>query len=107
MLVPPFAATKTILLYLPDVSIAQPFAIVVGSTVGTAIGTLLSVLFGFGAATAALAALAALIVLPLLRAYHPPGVALALYPALLHPARGLPFRSCCRLRSSRWSPRLC
>ncbi len=85
LLVPPFAATMTILLYLPDVSIAQPFAIIVGSTVGAAIGTLLSVLFGFGAATAALAALAALIVLPLLRAYHPPGVALALYPALLHP----------------------
>jgi CBS-domain-containing membrane protein len=85
LLVPPFAATMTILLYLPDVSIAQPFAIVVGSTVGAAIGTLLSVLFGFGAGTAALAAIAALIVLPLLRVYHPPGVALALYPALLHP----------------------
>jgi hypothetical protein len=32
-----------------------------------------------------LAALAALIVLPLLRAYHPPGAALAMCPALLHP----------------------
>ncbi|HEY4114391.1 MAG TPA: hypothetical protein VGM17_10065, partial [Rhizomicrobium sp.] len=31
------------------------------------------------------AALTALIVLPLVRAYHPPGVALAMYPALLHP----------------------
>ena len=84
-LVPPFAATMTILLYLPDVAIAQPFAIVVGSTLGAAIGTVLSLVFGFGPAIAMVAALTALIVLPLLRAYHPPGVALAMYPALLHP----------------------
>jgi CBS domain-containing membrane protein len=31
------------------------------------------------------AALAALLLLPLLRAYHPLSVALAMYPALLHP----------------------
>lgn len=84
-LVPPFAATMTILLYLPDVPIAQPFAIVCGSTCGAAIGTVLTALFGFGPGIAMLAALAALVVLPLLRAYHPPGVALAMYPALLHP----------------------
>ncbi len=84
-LVPPFAATLTILLYLPRVSIAQPFAIIVGSSLGAAIGTLFAVVFGFGPATAMAAALAALVILPLLRAYHPPGVALAMYPALLHP----------------------
>jgi CBS-domain-containing membrane protein len=83
-LVPPFAATMTILLYLPNVSIAQPFAIVIGSTSGAAIGTLLSFAFGFGPGIAMAAALIALIALPLLRAYHPPGVALAMYPALLH-----------------------
>lgn len=84
-LVPPFAATMTILLYLPDVAIAQPFAIVVGSTLGAAIGTALSLVLGFGPAVAMVAALTALIALPLLRAFHPPGVALAMFPALLHP----------------------
>lgn len=84
-LVPPFAATMTILLYLPGVAIAQPFAIVAGSVVGAAIGSMLSLVLGLGPAVAMAAALAALIALPLLRAYHPPGVALAMYPALLHP----------------------
>ena len=84
-LVPPFVAMMTILLYLPGVRIAQPSAVVVGSTMGAAIGTVLWLCLGAGPAPAALAALAAVIVLPLLRAYHPPGVALAMYPALLHP----------------------
>lgn len=85
LLVPPFAATLTILLYLPEVSIAQPVAVVAGCTAGAAIGTVLQVCLGVGATTAAVGAVAALIVLPLLRIYHPPGVALAMYPALLHP----------------------
>jgi CBS-domain-containing membrane protein len=85
LLVPPFAATLTILIYLPQVSIAQPFAVVVGSTCGAAIGTAVSAILGGGPAVATAAALAALVILPLLRAYHPPGVALAMYPALLHP----------------------
>jgi CBS domain-containing membrane protein len=84
-LVPPFAATMTILLYLPDVWIAQPFAIVFGSILGAAIGTVLSLFLGFGPGVAMMAVLTALITLPLLRAYHPPGVALAMYPPLLHP----------------------
>lgn len=83
-LVPPFAATLTILIYLPTVSIAQPFAIVFGSTCGAAIGTVLGEALGAGPGVAMAAALAALVVLPLLRAYHPPGVALAMYPPLLH-----------------------
>lgn len=84
-LVPPFAATMTILLYLPEVSIAQPFSVVFGSTIGAVIGTILSMLLGFGPGPAMAAALVTLIILPLLRAYHPPGVALAMYPSLLHP----------------------
>ncbi len=84
-LIPPFAAAMTILLYLPDVPIAQPFAIVLGSALGAALGTVLSLFLGFGPSIATVAALTALIVLPLLRAYHPPGVALAMYPPLLHP----------------------
>jgi CBS-domain-containing membrane protein len=84
-LVPPFAATMSILLYLPSVSIAQPFAIVCGSVLGAAIGTVGSMFLGVGPGVAIVAALTALIVLPLLRAFHPPGIALAMYPALLHP----------------------
>jgi CBS domain-containing membrane protein len=84
-LVPPFAATMTILIYLPAVSIAQPYAIIAGSTAGALIGTALTLIFGFGPEIAMGAALVAVIALPLLRAYHPPGIALAMYPALLHP----------------------
>ena len=47
-LVRPFAATMSILLYLPGVSIAQPFAIVYGSVFGAAIGTVLSMFLGVG-----------------------------------------------------------
>ena len=84
-LVPPFAATLTILIYLPQVSIAQPLAVVCGSVAGAALGTGLSMMLGFGPGVALLAALAAMIALPLLRVFHPPGIALAMYPALLHP----------------------
>ena len=83
-LIPPFAATLTILVYQPNVSIAQPIAVVGGSLLGAAIGTVLSVLVGFGPGVALLAALTAMIMLPLLRLFHPPGVALATCPALLH-----------------------
>ena len=47
-LIPPFAATLTILVYQPSVSIAQPIAVVCGSLFGAAIGTVFSVLLGFG-----------------------------------------------------------
>jgi CBS-domain-containing membrane protein len=58
--------------------------VVCGSLFGAAIGTVLSVLLGFGPGVALLAALTAMIMLPLLRVFHPPGVALAMCPALLH-----------------------
>jgi CBS-domain-containing membrane protein len=83
-LIPPFAATLTILVYQPNVSIAQPVAVVCGSFLGATIGTLLSLLLGFGPGVAMLAALAAVIMLPLLRVFHPPAIALAMCPALLH-----------------------
>jgi CBS-domain-containing membrane protein len=83
-LIPPFAATLTILVYQPNVPIAQPVAVVCGSVLGAAIGTLLSLIFGFSPGIAVLAALAAVIILPLLRVFHPPGIALAMCPALLH-----------------------
>lgn len=89
-LVPPFAATASILLYLPQVPIARPAVIVVGCTLGAAIGTTLSLLIGPGPGVAVLAALLALITLQAVRAYHPPGVALALYGPLLHPGAWFP-----------------
>jgi CBS-domain-containing membrane protein len=81
---PAFAATLTILVYQPNVSIAEPIAVVCGSLLGATIGAVLSVLVGFGPGVALLAALTAMIMLPLLRVFHPPGVALAMCPALLH-----------------------
>jgi CBS-domain-containing membrane protein len=99
-LVPPFAATMSILLYLPQVAIAQPMAIIAGCTLGAGIGTAFSAFVGFGPGVAVVAALAALVALPLLRAYHPPGVALAMYGPLLHPGPWfavqvvLPFTLC-------------
>jgi CBS-domain-containing membrane protein len=64
-LVPPFAATMSMLLYLPSVPVAQPFAIVCGSVFAAAIGTALSMFLGFGPGVALVAALTALVLLPL------------------------------------------
>lgn len=99
-LVPPFAATMTIPLYLSDVSIAQPFAIVFGSTLGAAIGTVLGWFLGFGPGIAVLAALTALIALPCCE----PIIRQAWLWQCILPCCilvcGLPFRLCCH---SRWS----
>lgn len=89
-LVPPFGATLTILLLLPDSPIAQPYALIVGSVAGAAVGTVMS-LFARGLGMAALAAVVAFGVLSLLHAYHPPGIALALYPLLLPTGRWFPL----------------
>ena len=84
-LVPPFGATLAILLYLPDVPIARARAVMGGSLLGASIGTLLAALLGAGPFTAVLAAFVAAVVLTGSRLFHPPGIALAMYPALLHP----------------------
>lgn len=89
-LIPPFGATLTILLHLPDAPVAQPYALVVGSTVGASVGTLLS-FFAHGSAIAIVAALVAFGIVNLIHAYHPPGVALAMYPLLLHPGNWFPL----------------
>ena len=47
---------------------------------------------------AMLAALTAVIMLPLLRVFHPPGIALAICPALLHCGARLELTLCCHLR---------
>jgi CBS-domain-containing membrane protein len=89
-LVPPFGATLTILLVIPEASVAQPYAVVVGSVVGAAVGTLLS-LFAHGSLMAIVAAVLAFGTINLIRAYHPPGVALAMYPLLLQPGHWFPL----------------
>jgi CBS-domain-containing membrane protein len=92
-LIPPFGATLSILFLVPDAAIAQPYALIVGSVAGASIGTLMS-LFARGLGVAVLAAVVAFGVMTLLRAYHPPGVALALYPVLLHPGDWFPLTRC-------------
>lgn len=83
-LLPPFAATLTILVYLPNTPVARPITVVCGSVFGAATGTVFSLVLGSGAGVAMLSALAAMIMLPMLRVFHPPGAALAMCPALLH-----------------------
>jgi CBS-domain-containing membrane protein len=88
-LIPPFGATPTILLDLPEAPVAQPYALIAGSVVGASVGTLLS-LFSHGSVMAILAAVAAFGIINLIHAYHPP-VALAMYPLLLHPGHRFPL----------------
>jgi len=89
-LVPPFAATLSILLLLSDSEIAQPYALIAGSVVGASVGTLIS-LFARGFGMAVLTAVVAFGVISLIRAYHPPGVALAIYPLLFHTGHWFPL----------------
>jgi CBS-domain-containing membrane protein len=89
-LVPPFGATLTILMLLPDTPVAQPYALIVGSVCGAAVGTGASFL-GNGIGIAVLAMIAAFVVISLIHAYHPPGVALASIPVLLHLGHWFPL----------------
>jgi len=89
-LVPPFGATMTILMLLPDAAVAQPYAVIAGSVCGAAVGTGIS-LFGSGVGMAVLAMIAAFFVITLIHAYHPPGVALASIPVLFHPSHWFPL----------------
>jgi CBS-domain-containing membrane protein len=89
-LIPPFGATLSILIDLPQAPVAQPYALVAGSVVGASVGTLLS-LYSRGSFMAILAAVLAFGIINLIHAYHPPGVALAMYPLLLHPGHWFPL----------------
>ncbi|PSR23495.1 MAG: HPP family protein [Sulfobacillus acidophilus] len=88
-LVPPFAATLSLLIYLPEKSVAQPIPVVVGSTLASALGTLVAFI-AHGPLVAALLALVLLWLLPRWGIYHPPALALAMYPLLLHPGVWFP-----------------
>jgi CBS domain-containing membrane protein len=89
-LAPPFGVTLFILLFLPDAPIAQPYALILGSVLGASVGTVLS-LFARGSGMAVLAAIVACLVICLVHAFHPPAVALALYPVLFHPGNWFPL----------------
>ncbi|MGC9158880.1 MAG: HPP family protein [Terracidiphilus sp.] len=89
-LVPPFGATLTLLLVLPEASVTQPWPVIAGSVAGSTTGTLLA-LFAHGSAMAIAAAVLAFAAMNLIRAYHPPGVALAMYPLLLRPGHWFPL----------------
>jgi CBS domain-containing membrane protein len=89
-LVPPFGATLTILLLCPDAPVAQPYALIVGSVVGASIGSLLS-LFATGLGMAVLAAIVACLVISVIHAFHPPAIALAMFPLLFHPGNWFPL----------------
>ena len=88
-LVPPFGATLTILMLLPDAPVAQPYALIAGSVCGAGVGTGISFFGSLGMAV--LAMIAAFIVISLIHAYHPPAVALASIPVLLHTGHWFPL----------------
>ena len=89
-LVPPFAATLTILMLLPEAPVAQPYALIAGSVCGAAVGTGISFV-GRGLGMAVLAMISAFLVISLIHAYHPPAVALASIPVLLHTGYWFPL----------------
>ncbi len=89
-LVPPFAATLSILILLPSASIAQPIPVVAGSTLGATLGAG-AALAVHGPFFAVIVAGMTLVMLSALRLYHPPGVALSMYPLLLHPGILFPW----------------
>jgi CBS-domain-containing membrane protein len=89
-LVPPFAAMLSILLYLPQQPVAQPLPVIVGSTVAAALGTAVAG-FTHGPWAAAIVAAILLIALPRVGLYHPPAIALSMYPLLLRPGPWFPL----------------
>jgi CBS-domain-containing membrane protein len=89
-LVPPFGATLTILMLLPEAPVAQPYALIAGSVSAAAVGTVFSLL-GSSLVMAVLAMIGAFAVISLIHAYHPPGVALASIPVLLHTGHWFPL----------------
>ena len=85
LLVPPFAAALSIVLRLSKQDVAQPVPVVLGSTLGAANGTILSFAV-HGPIWAVVAAGATFVLLSTLRIYHPPALALSMYPLLLRPS---------------------
>jgi HPP family len=88
---PSSRAFRRQLLWLPDAPVAQPYALIVGSVCGAAVGTGVSFL-GSDLGMAVLAMIAAFLVISLIHPYRRPGVAaLASIPVLLHPGHWFPL----------------
>ncbi len=85
LLVPPFAATLSIVLRLSKQDVAQPAPVVLGSTLGATVGTILSFAV-HGPIWAVVAAGVTFVLLSAVRIYHPPALALSMYPLLLRPS---------------------
>ncbi|NMP21887.1 HPP family protein [Sulfobacillus harzensis] len=83
-LVPPFVAMLSILLYLPQQPVAQPLPVILGSTLSAALGGGVAILW-HGPLAAAIVGSFLLLALPRAGIYHPPGIALSMYPLLLKP----------------------
>lgn len=91
-LVPPYGATLSLIVSLPQQPVSQPFPVVVGGTVGAGLGSVIA-LWGHGPIWAAVAALAVFVILPPLGLYFPPAVALAIFPVLIKTTPWFPFLS--------------
>jgi HPP family len=101
-LVPPFAATLTILMLLSEAPVAQPYALIVGSVCGAAVGTGAS-FFGSGLGVAVLAMIAAFVLISLIHAYHRSRPGIHSRPA----PPGSLVSSACRASFHRRSGRIC
>ncbi|HBQ96319.1 MAG: HPP family protein [Firmicutes bacterium] len=91
-LVPPYGATLTLIVALPQQSVSQPAPIIGGGFLSASIGTLLA-LEGHGPLMAALAGIVAFAALPPLGLFFPPGVALAIFPVLVKTTPWFPLLS--------------
>ncbi len=91
-LVPPFGATLSLVASLPQQPVSQPLPVVLGGTIGAAIGSLIA-LAGHGPILAALAALMVFLILPPLGLYYPPAVALGIFPVLVKTTPWFPLLS--------------
>lgn len=89
-LVPPCAAMLSILIYLPQQPVAQPLPVIAGSTLSAALGTVVAA-FTHGPWAAAIVASILLFALPRAGLYHPPAIALSMYPLLLKPGPWFPL----------------
>ncbi|MCY0878881.1 MAG: HPP family protein [Firmicutes bacterium] len=90
LLIPPFGATLSLLVYLPEQPVSQPLPVVGGSTLGAVVGSL-GHLWWPSPWMAGIVAAALLLLLPRVGLYHPPAIALAIYTELLHPAFWFPW----------------
>jgi CBS domain-containing membrane protein len=91
-LVPPFGASLSLIVSLPQQPVAQPLPVVLGGTIGAAVGSLMA-LWGHGPILAAVAALIVFVILPPLGLYFPPAVALGIFPLLVKTTPWFPLLS--------------